>query len=214
MSKKFNFCRILPIICLVFLNACATTQFDSVWKDETYQGSPLKKVLIIGVAKKPEIRRYFEEIFAQQLKNRGVDALPSNIVLPESGMLKKETIITKVNELKIDSVLVTKLVDVKDVGTYETSPTYVSGGGYYGYYSQSYQTVSLGRNVVLITRIFDANSEKLIWSALSETVLEGSPESVIDSFIPAIMKQLEEGKLIPKITYRLRNHCIFESLYI
>ncbi len=191
---------ILPIICFVFLNACAsTTEFNSVWKDETYQGGYLKKVLIIGVAKKSEVRRYFEEIFAQQLRTRGVDAVPSNIVLPESGMLKKETIIAKVNELKIDSVLVTKLVSVKDIGTYETSPTYVSGGGYYGYYSQSYQTVSLGRNVVLITRIFDAKSEKLIWSALSETVLEGSPESVLDSFISAIMQRLEEGKLIPKV---------------
>jgi hypothetical protein len=200
MKEKLFFYRILPIICLVFLNACAsTTQFNSVWKDETYQGGPLKKVLIVGVAKKPEIRTYFEEIFAQQLKTRGVYAVPSNIVLPESELLKKETVITIVNELKIDSVLVTKLVDVKDVGTYETSPTYVSRGGYYGYYKQSYQTVSSGRNVVLITRIFDAKSEKLIWSALSETLLEKNPESVVDSFISAIMQHLEEEKLIPKI---------------
>jgi hypothetical protein len=199
MKERKRFCGIFPIICLLFLNTCATTQFNSVWKDETYQGGPLKEVLIIGVAKKPAVRTYFEETFAQQLQARGVDAIPSNVVLPGSEMLKKETIISKINELKIDSVLVTKLVDVKDVGTYETSPASVSGTGYYGYYSRGYQSVSLGRNIVLITRIFDAKSEKLLWSALSETVLEGSPESVLDSFIPAIMQQMEEGNLIPKI---------------
>jgi hypothetical protein len=199
MKEKIFFYRILPIICLVFLNACAsTTQFNSVWKDETYQGGPLKKVLIVGAAKEPEIRTYFEEIFAQQLKTRGVYAVPSYIVLPESELLKKETVISIVNELKMDSVLVTKLVDINDVGTYETNPTYVRGG-YYGDYTRSYQTVSSGRNVVLITRIFDAKSEKLIWSVLSETLLEWSPESVIDSFISAIMQHLEEEKFIPKI---------------
>jgi hypothetical protein len=199
MKEKIFFYRILSIICLVFLNACAsTTQFNSVWKDETYQGGPLKKVLIVGVAKKPEIRTYFEEIFAQQLKTRGVYAVPSSIVLPESELLEKETVIKIVNELGIDSVLVTKLVDVKDVGEYETHPINVRGG-YYGYYKQSYQTVSSGRNVVLITRIFDAKSEKLIWSALSETLLEVNIESVVDSFISAIMQHLEEEKLIPKI---------------
>jgi len=200
MSKKLNFCRIFPIICLAFLNACATTQFDSVWKDETYQGGPLKRVLIIGVATKPEISRYFEEIFVQQLKTRGVDAVPSNIVFAESEMLKKETFLSKIKELKIDSVLFTKLAGIKDAGIYETSTTSISRDGYYGYYSQRYQTVSLGYNIVLITRICDAKSGNLIWSALSETVLEGSPENVIDLFIPAIMKQLEDGKLIPKIT--------------
>ena len=62
MKEKIFFYRILPIICLVFLNACAsTTQFNSVWKDETYQGGPLNKVLIVGAAKEPEIRTYFEE---------------------------------------------------------------------------------------------------------------------------------------------------------
>jgi len=199
MKEERWFYWFFPAICLLFLNTCATTQFNSVWKDKAYQGGPLKEVLIIGVAKKPAVRTYFEETFAQRLKIRGVDAIPSNIVLPGSEMLKKETIIRKVNELKIDSVLVTKLVDVKDVGTYETSPASVSGTGYYGYYSRSYQTVSLGRNIVLITRIFDAKSEKLIWSALSETVLEGNPESVLDSFIPAIIQQMEEAKLIPGI---------------
>ena len=201
MKGKIILRLILLITCLVFLNACAsTTQFDSVWKDATYQGGPLKNVLILGVAKKQQVRRYFEEIFAQQMRARGVAAVPSYTVFPESGVPPKEAIVAKISELKIDSVLVTKFVDIKDVGTYEVSPTYVSREGYYGYYSKSYQTESSGYNIVLITRIFDARSEKLIWSALSETVLEGSAESVIDSFIPAIMQQLEEGKLLPKLS--------------
>jgi hypothetical protein len=52
MKEKKRFCWIFPLICFLFFDACATTQFNSVWKDETYHGGPLKEILIIGVAKK------------------------------------------------------------------------------------------------------------------------------------------------------------------
>jgi hypothetical protein len=196
MKGRVCFRSILAIISIILMNACAsTTQFDSVWKDNTYQGGPLKKVLIMGVAKKQPVRRYFEDELAGKLQAAGTDAVPSYTVLPEDKMPPKETVTAIVNELKIDSVLVTKFVDIRDVGTYETMPVVVSAG-YYGYYVEGSRTESLGYNVVLETKVFEAKNEKLIWSALSETVLDGEAENSVDSFIPAIIIQLRENKLL------------------
>jgi hypothetical protein len=195
MKGRFWFCYLLTIISIVIMNACATTQFDSVWKDSTYQGGVLRKVLIIGITKKQQVRRYFEEEFAGKLQVAGTDAVPSYTVLPEDRIPDKETVAALINTLKIDSVLITKFVDIKDVGTYQTMPTLVNEG-YYGYYIQSSHTESLGYNVVLDTKIFEAKNEKLIWSALTETVLEGEAENSVDSFIPDIINKLRENKLI------------------
>ena len=195
MKGRSYFYSILTIISIVLINACATTQFDSVWKDNTYQGGPLKKVLIIGVTKKQPVRRYFEEELAGKLQATGTDAVPSYTVLPEDKMPAKETVTAIVNELKIDSVLITKFLDIKDVGTYETIPTVVNAG-YYGYYIESSRTESLGYNVVLETKVFETKNEHLIWSALTETIIEGEAENSIDSFIPVIINKLRENKLL------------------
>jgi len=193
--KRISSCCILAIISFVFMTACATTQFDAVWKDDTYQGGPLKKVLVIGVTKKPQIRIYFEEELAGQLRAAETDAVPSYTVMPQDVLPEKDAIIGLIDKLKIDSLLITRFVDIKDVGTYETMPTTVNRG-YYGYYMESARTESLGYNIVLETRIFEAKNEKLIWSGLSETILEGDVENSIDSLIPAIVNNLLENKLL------------------
>ena len=117
------------------LNSCSTTALTAVWKDSAYQGGPMKKVLVIGVFKEQNIKRFFEDEFARQLKPRGVDAVPSYTVFPEEDILDKTTITEKMKELKMDSVLVTRVADVEDVTGYDTYPTHVDpGGDFYDYY--------------------------------------------------------------------------------
>jgi len=74
--------------------------------------------------------------------------------------------------------------------------------GWYGAYSRSYEDVySPGYNVEydvvdLQTNIYDTQNEKLIWSGLSSTVVEGSIGSAIESVIKVIVKNLSDNKLI------------------
>ena len=55
-----------------------------------------------------------------------------------------------------------------------------------------------GYNVEIETRIFDAHYDTLIWSALSATVLEPAPEKTIQSYIAAIVSELQNKKLLDK----------------
>jgi hypothetical protein len=177
------------------MNACATTELTSVWKNETYQGGPLRKVLIIGVDRNQEMKRLLENEFVLQLKTKGIDAVPSHTVLPEDTILEKEMITAKINELRIDSVLITTLVDIKETEAYE-SPTFYAPTGFYGYYMQCCYNVMSGYNVEIETSIFDAHYDTVIWSAHSATVLDTAPGKTIQSYIAAIVSELQNQKLL------------------
>jgi hypothetical protein len=49
---------------------------------------------------------------------------------------------------------------------------------------------------VIETKIFDAKYDRLIWSAVTETIFEGSVEEVIRSFVPVIITELHGSTLL------------------
>jgi hypothetical protein len=186
------------VICfLVMTVSCATTTLKSAWMDSAYKGGPLKNVLIIGIDRNPTVRELLEDEFAEQLKARGTAAVPSHTILSEEEILDKGTIVSKMKERGIDSVLVVSVADVKAMGTYESYPPYSSIGDFATDYLACCQYVSVGRDVFIKTGIFDAKYDKLIWSALSETIVEApSLRFSIESFVLAVTKDLRNKKLL------------------
>jgi hypothetical protein len=197
MKGRKVLCTIILVLSVTFINACATTALTSVWKNETYQGGPLRKIFIIGVDRNQEMKRLLENEFVLQLEAKGIDAVPSYTVLPEDTILEKEMINAKISELRIDSVLITTLVDITETEAYESS-TFYAPTGFYGYYTQCCYSVMSGYNVEIETRIFDAHYDTLIWSALSATVLDPAPGKTIQSYIAAIVSELQNQKLLNK----------------
>ena len=190
----------------LLVTACASTQLTSVWKEPSYQGRPAK-IMVIGVAKKPQLRRLFEDEFVTQLKAHGTDAIASYTVLPDLQKDDKDAIAAKVKELGADSVIVTRLVDKKTVkvyvpGTvYAPPPYYGSWPAYYGYgynnmYSPGY--TSEYENAVVETNLYDASNEKLIWSTLSDTMLGDDTDELIKSYIEVNVNALAYNKLLGK----------------
>jgi hypothetical protein len=187
---------------------CATTQLKSVWKDEAFQDQ-LAQVLVIGCAEQPTIRRTFEDEFCKQLRAQGVEAVASYTVLPSTEQFQdEEAVKAKVQKLGVDAVLVTRLIDRKTVELYYPPemeyrvPSGYHRGGWHGYYMDSYERVSRpGRTVeqqllTAETNIYEADTEKLIWSALSETLVEGASDTVIRSFVKVIVQNLVAKGLI------------------
>ena len=98
MKERKVLCSIILVLSVTFINACATTALTSIWKNETYQGGPLRKVLIMGVDRNQEMKRLLENEFVLQLKATGIEAVPSHTVLPEVTILEKEMINAKISE--------------------------------------------------------------------------------------------------------------------
>ena len=186
--------------------ACATTQLNSVWKDPSYHARPAK-MMVIGVEKNPLKRRLFEDEFARQLKAHGTDAIASYTVLPDKLQDNQSAIAAKVKELAIDTVLITRLVSKKTVQTYVPGtiyyppPYYNTWPDYYGYgyryiYSPGY--VAEDEYAVIETNMYESASDKLVWAALSETILSESGQALIKSYIGIMVESMVEHGLLGK----------------
>ena len=213
MRKKGKLISASVALYLLVAASCSLTNLNAVWKDPQYQGGRLKNVLVIGGSTNQVVRRIFEDEFTARLKTRGTDAIPSYRIFPDEKTLDKAAIESKSRDLGIDTMLIARVVDTKtkreltptpsnyyyrDVYFYDWPNRYSrfnSGpipGRYYDdrrYYSE-YEVVNLETN------IYDTQTGKLIWSALSDTVIGGSSELEVNSIVEKIMKSLSENQLI------------------
>ena len=167
----------------------------SVWKDESYQGQ-IHDVFVIGVVKKYTNRRIFEDEFVKQLKAYGVNAISSYTVFPFKEMMDKNVITSKMKELELNTVLITNVVDQE---------RNVHMGSWHSDYSSSYKYSAQAKEYKedvyhLETRLYDTSTEKLIWTALSETFLIDAIASdygeEIILFINVMVKKIKEDNLL------------------
>ena len=195
------------VIFLFIMTSCATTELKNVWRDSDY-GGKIKKVLVIGVINRPGLKRFFENEMVQQLEARGIDAVAGYSVLPADKEADKDVIVSKLEELDADGVLIATLVERKTVETYVTGhANYAPQAHYRGahsYYSRSYRLAySPGHTVrdevaVVETNLYDAGSEQLVWSALSQTLVGGNSNEIIRSFVQVMIKDLFKRNLLKK----------------
>ena len=184
MIRKTGIFGIAVTIFFLAMTSCSTTTLDSVWKDPHYQGGKLKRVVVIGVARKETSRRSFEDKFVTQLKTYGTDAISSYTILSPEEKLDKAAVEAKIKALGPGAVLVTRLDNIKK------EKEYVTGVGTALGYWEEYEVVSLETN------IYNTQTEKLIWSSSIDTILEGSVEAAIESVIKVIIKSLSDNQLI------------------
>lgn len=194
------------VLIAMLITACATTRVTSVWKDQTYQGTP-HKIMVIGVAKRPGIKRIFEDAFVWQLRARGMDAIASYTVLPDSKQGDQSFIAEKMKEQGADAVLITRMVSKKTVQSYVyvpgslyyPPPYYNTWRHYYGYgYQAMYAPGYLAEDeyALMESNLYDAGNDKLIWSASSETEIMGSDQDLIKSYIGIMVNVMAEQKLL------------------
>lgn len=202
MVSTLNERNFLSIICLIlfpiFTASCATTTLKSEWTDATFPKGYLKKVLAVGIFYSSEERKIFEDELGRQMNARNVNVISSYTIFGEDHMPYKEELAKAVKSQDVDSVLVGKIDKVRDLGTYnEPSIVRLDSDDIFGYYLACCQLpVSSGRDIVIEIKIFEAAHDKLIWSAMSATLLDGSFEKAMESLIPVIIKDLHDKKLI------------------
>jgi len=201
MFRNTGESRVYAIILIIMFSllpaSCATTtSLSSVWMDETYQGGPVQSVLVLGVMQPGEMQIAVEDELVQMLQTRGVRAVASHTLFPGDTLPEKEEIEQKTKELKADTVLVVRFVEIDDMDMYLTYPPYLNTNQY-GYYSLCCQTIiSSGYHVRFETTIFDAENNKVIWSALSDTELERKRETITESYTHAVLGNLYKMRLV------------------
>ena len=191
------------VLAAVLITGCATTNFTSVWKDPSYQVKP-HKIMIIGIAKKPVNKRILEDEFVKQLNLQGTDAVSSYAILPDDKDSNSGIIAAKMKEQGADSVLITRIASRKTVytnvpGVYSPPSYYVTWENYYAYGFNNMSTpgyIEETKYALMETNMYDAENDKLIWSASSETEINGTDQKFIKSFVNIIVKKMVEQQLL------------------
>ena len=197
MKENFSFYCILAITFLILMNGCASTDFTYVWMDETYQGVPLKNVLVIGIITPQTLKESFEDQLVEHLKDKGIKGVAGYTVFADEERPTQEEIAKKIKELGSDSVLITTLIDVSSEEAFVPYANYGSEVGICTYFDRYCPIVALsGENIQFETKIVKSTNYQLIWSTLSTIELISYPENMTRSFIEAIVKELSSAKLI------------------
>jgi hypothetical protein len=191
----------LLLLVLIVAFGCVSTQIVDTWRDPNFSG-PLKSIMVISVTKRASIRRTLEDEFVLELEAKGVRGVRSYTLIPEDGEVPKERLAQAVKESGVEGVLITRLVKVERrtqiyPGTY-VGPPYL---GFYGYYSSAwvgyYEPPQIYTYDVVTaeTNLFDAATDRLIWSTTTQTYPSSVKKDIRD-FARLIVKTLAENHII------------------
>jgi hypothetical protein len=198
-------CCTLVLFTIALAGCTANPSVTELWIDDAYVGQQYGKILVIGAARKITFRNLFEEEFVNQLKSKGIDAIPSYHILPYNDMLTREIVLSAVEKSDIDSILITSLVERSKKTVYYS----LDGGDPYAYYTGLHSTVRSPETakrsgktgsyevdvLFLKTNLYDANTEKLIWSMTSESEFMYKTKS-LNSAISLVINKLRKDGLI------------------
>jgi len=202
----------LLLLCFLVMTGCAATRIQQVWRDESYQGGRLGSVLVIVLVSNPTARMKFESEFVKHFKQRGIKAVESFRSLEMetlTGKGARDAVVETMRASGYDAVLLTRVVDRDTKEDIIPGMTITTGFGYAGSYAgASYvfsgpsapttQGYSHEREFLgLETSLFSASTEKLIWSARSETRITTSAVEEISPYVSVVA-----GKLLREPFFR------------
>jgi len=212
----------LRLLVLLFsglaMAACSGPEMTGSWTSSDFKG-PIKKVYIVGIAKREMNRRVFEDAFSNQLFKMGVSTEASYRDISTSQEVNKDILAQKMTKKGCDTVLLTRLIGQRKetvvtpgrvygysagpyyggYGSYARPAYYNSWGNYYGQpYNVVYEPATSTEFVVLTLEsvMYELKTEQLIWSAQYETVVEGGLDKMVQDYVKAASKDLKDKGLL------------------
>ena len=191
----------------ILLSSCASTSLTNAWHDQSYSGTnSLDDVLVIAVTEEETSRRLYEDGFVAKLAESGVRGVPSYSLQISDIEPTKQALQTAVAMANARFVLITRHLTTDKKQHYNPpQPLYVDP--YYSrvhsYYPMAYREVrySPGYNYTVTTvsiesNLYDAQTEKLIWSAQSKSVDPKMSKSYFDGLVNVFAKDLQDKKFL------------------
>lgn len=214
-----TFATALFLAASALLLGCATpTTLDAQWVNPEYAGKrPLRNVMVMGAIRDSSSRRIYEDRMVAALTALGVRAVPSYTVLSDDGPVTEERLRRAVAEAGVSHAMVTRIINVTT--QVNVSPGMVMGpgwgpgwgwgggwgpgwGGMAGYYNTMWATtippsVTTTQNVHADTRVFDAKSAAVLWSAATTTATgSDNLQRLIDQFVQLIVTTLTKDGIV------------------
>ncbi len=207
---------IKPVFLLLFcslISSCSANRLLSSWNDPTFENPQPGEILIIAIARDETKRRIFEDTFADSLTHTKMKGIPSYTVSKQSAEPNLEELRATVKKTGAEYVLITHIVGAKEqsfhqrasivVGT-NTYPesTHTYGASLYSYYPFIFRSVHAPGvytetvKVILETNIYDVKTEKIIWTARSESTNPVMTRDYYQNLINLFVDDLKNKNLL------------------
>ena len=191
--------RTVGVVAVAFaVLSCQSTRISEVWTPKTPHSGTFKRLMIVALAPTPGARVQYENDFVDKLSNVHVLAIASSNVVADVAEINRKTVEAWMQEFRLDGVIVTRVIDVERQTEY-IPPNYTMGG-WYGAWAvpTSPGRVVESTTISLETDLFDAKTEKLVYSAVTKTFDPSSRSKAIHDVIDALAKDMTKRGLLPK----------------
>ena len=214
MKTTNNQISVIIFVCTIFSACTSSTQITSTWTDKEIEAPAYKNIFVVALTHDIDARKIVENELAAHFRDKGVKVSTSidlygPITREEAG--SKEEIVAKVRENGNNAILILSLIDSETETRYVAgnnnyyAPTltynfYGSFGSYYDYYSpQLYEPGYYANDKIyfLESNLYDVASEKLVWSAQSQSYSPGDIENFAEEFSEVTIARLHKDNLIP-----------------
>jgi hypothetical protein len=217
----------LPLIgAAILLTACASrTQIQSSWTDAEYSGPPLDRIAVVALFDTRADSLAFERNAAEFLQSLKVATVPAHELLTpaETLTLDEAQIRERLAPTDVDGILIFRLVAIDERREYQAptpyppnSPAALASGNAFSWYYQSAPsdptlsspsadpTVSQGYWIeqdflVAETALFDNRSDRLLWTAKSETLDDARLRRTSESIVRTVARRLIAMDLIARM---------------
>ena len=207
-------------IFLLALSGCATrsTTLDAQWVNPEFAGQrSVRSVMVMSAIRDSTNRRLFEDRMVSVLSAAGVKAVQSYKFIPADGPVSEEQLRRAVADAGVEHALVSRVINVTTEVNVTPGmvmgPTWTPGwgwsggwgpgwGGFAGYYNTMWTTsipprVTTTQNVHADTRVFDARTAAVVWSAATTTSTGwDSVPQLIDQFVDLIVQTMKKDAVI------------------
>ena len=159
--------------------ACASTSFNSSWKNPAVQG-PMsfkgKKVVAVVMTQEESVRYGAEDALAREITARGAVGIPAYSLIPKELTQDKEKAKEFLTKAQVAGAVVMRPAGkeqqiTSSPGGYWGGPMYATFWG--GVYSPSYVRTDTIMYVEIL--VYSLEQDKLVWAGRSETT---NPEKV------------------------------------
>jgi hypothetical protein len=190
----------LAFLIMSTVAGCSSISLSSSWKDPGTAPKQYRKLLVVGLANKPQMRQIFEEVYAAEVNRKGAVGIASYTLTGVENKLTRDVIVEAVKKSGADGVITTRISSMKENKEVRTGFVLTDRGftDVYGipvsYAEFVHQPVEVTRSTkaVIETSLFDTGTGRLAWSATSNAV---DPEGIItvsrelaDSVIKALTR--------------------------
>ena len=191
---------------LALLASCATSRLVTQQSNPDYVGKSFKSVMVVAVTADELVRRTYEDRMVALLGQRGVKGIPGYAAVGTRGRVEEADLRQAIARSGAEGVLITRVTRIdRSSGTLPgtTVGVGVGLGGFYGYYSTVWDTVSTPAQTVTgptwtvsETRLFDARNGALAWTGVMDTRENDDLGAALTQYLKVIFGAMVDDRVL------------------